>query len=979
MTTFSCPDCQAALVPGQDVCPQCDLPLTGPSAHELWLVDRELAFLAARRNGLLARRATLVDQLRALRAAGPLAAQVPQGMQIPQDMQVPQGAQGGRFAGAGWPAPQGPVPGGYAPAPRAREMRSLSVQNLLLLLGGLLVGIAAIVFTVVSWGSLGIGGRAAVLTGVTACALALPWPLLHRNLRATAETAANIGLVLITLDAYAAYHLGLVGHPDPFGYVSAVSLLTAVGWTAYGIVTGLRSPRPTAAVIAWLPLPPATLALDIDFSFTIAAFLTTAALDLLLARRAPEALRTKAWIIGMFVNGAIGLLLSLLQAVGTEEVPHAIGASVLLAAAGALGLTYAWRAAAVPAQIITVISALTLTAALAEVPATAIGGWWLVVPVAGAAAVTALAASALPVRLRTAAQIASGAVLAVTVVFVAVGGLLRTLVAPLGDLRHAGHGVPSTIHAAMPGGHLPPVAEPAPVVLAIAALTAFLVALLGTRVQPGPAAPAPGNAPGEERTVSVPQALRLLAGALAGLAVVAVPGALDLPYVAEVWMLVAVAAVALGFAVWRTPWALAVAGGATPPAVAWALAGRWLTVGTCGTLLVLYVGTALAARREPVRMPTAPVAVVLAVSTACTLPWAADWPRWTASLLVFAVAAAVAAITAKPRGTLSIVLEATFIPVIVLAVVLAADDTWSLAMITGLVALGSALWAVARDGDRRSAGAALTTFALGVAALNTVLAAGQPLKVAAFALLAVAALSAAVTALLARRATAGGAGSPLTVDQAVEFPGYLLALGAVLLTGRDTDLLSLSLSLTGALAMAVALRPDRRRAASLTGVALFQLAAWIRLVMADVTTPEAYTAGVSAIALTLGWLRRRTDRTASSWLAYGPGLTLTLVPSLVATWSDPNWVRPLLLGLATTALVLAGARARLKAPLILGGAFLVLDAAHELAPEVTQFLSYLPRWAPIAVIGLVLLLLGTTYERRLRDLRRARAAYARLT
>ena len=38
----------------------------------------------------------------------------------------------------------------------------------------------------------------------------------------------------------------------------------------------------------------------------------------------------------------------------------------------------------------------------------------------------------------------------------------------------------------------------------------------------------------------------------------------------------------------------------------------------------------------------------------------------------------------------------------------------------------------------------------------------------------------------------------------------------------------------------------------------------------------------------------------------------------------------------------------------------------------------LPRWVPIAVIGLVLLAVGTTYEARPRDFGRLRAALGRM-
>ena len=85
-----------------------------------------------------------------------------------------------------------------------------------------------------------------------------------------------------------------------------------------------------------------------------------------------------------------------------------------------------------------------------------------------------------------------------------------------------------------------------------------------------------------------------------------------------------------------------------------------------------------------------------------------------------------------------------------------------------------------------------------------------------------------------------------------------------------------------------------------------------------------------------------------------------------------------MLGLAAAAVTLAGGRARLGAPLLLGAGVAVLDAGHELAPSVVQLAGMMPRWVPIALIGVVLLAAGATYEARLRDLGRLRAALARL-
>jgi hypothetical protein len=105
---------------------------------------------------------------------------------------------------------------------------------------------------------------------------------------------------------------------------------------------------------------------------------------------------------------------------------------------------------------------------------------------------------------------------------------------------------------------------------------------------------------------------------------------------------------------------------------------------------------------------------------------------------------------------------------------------------------------------------------------------------------------------------------------------------------------------------------------------------------------------------------------------------MTLAPSLLAAWGDTDWPRPLLLGAAALLVTLLGARHRLQAPLVTGGAVLALDALHELAPYIVQVVDALPRWVPPALAGLVLLALGATYEQRIRDARRVREVLGRM-
>ena len=115
------------------------------------------------------------------------------------------------FAGTGTGSRSGP------------ETSTRTVQNVLFILGGLLLAAASVVFTAVAWTTFGVAGRAAILAVVTGCALAAPLVALRRRLTATAETFAALGLLLVLLDGYAAWKVNLFG-------VAAMPAPALPGW-----------------------------------------------------------------------------------------------------------------------------------------------------------------------------------------------------------------------------------------------------------------------------------------------------------------------------------------------------------------------------------------------------------------------------------------------------------------------------------------------------------------------------------------------------------------------------------------------------------------------------------------------------------------------------------------------------------------------------------------------------------------------------
>ncbi|MDJ0381071.1 hypothetical protein [Streptomyces sp. G-G2] len=800
-----------------------------PPASELALIERELAQLDARRLLLLARRDWLL-RLLSTPAAAPVRT-------VPGPLAAP--------AGPGW-----------GPPPPARETSAPGAQNVLLILGAVLLSVAALAFTLVSWGALGIGGRSLVLAVLTSAALAVPAPLLRRGLVSTAESVAAVGLLLTVLDVYALYAVALGDVPVAW-YAAGASGGLALLWAGYGMtLRKLRLPLPLALTAAQWTLPCAALAGHLGAAAGGWTLLLVAALDAALGlwagpagARRPRvwpAVRIVAGVLGTFAGlGAVGVGLAL--AAGAHTSAGRLAAGALLVAAGALPVVVACRIRPQPlAPLLAGAGGLVWTLAAQTLVVPRGSAWTLVGCVL--VSLPLLAAprlSALPALVRR--GLAGAAVLVAGVVgVVAVIMTLPVFTAPgpvLGAVWDAGS---PRVTEGLPG---------APV-LALALIAAGVALWL-------------------ERASGRGEA-RVVAGVLSWAALFAAPLVYGLP----------VAAV-LGGQLLVTAGALVVAVGLALPSAA---AGVRIAAGACG-----------------------------------------------------AVGAASVSVAALDGRT------ATF------------------AVGAALGALGAAGAAYGRPVAARAVAAVVGAgYATG---LLLALAAVLELPVRQWPLL----------LLLVPAAAAAGGPRAGAVRVPVEAAGAVaggLALAVALGAGHAPSL-ALVLGLAGVVCAEAAVRADRRRAGWAAG-ALFLAAAWVRLAASGVSLPEAYTLPVTVPALVVGWLRRRRDPVARSWAAYGPGLAATLLPSLIAVWADPYGPRPLLLGLGALAVTLGGARGRLQAPLVLGGVTLGLVALHELAPYVLQLVGALPRWLPPALAGALLLAVGATYEKRLRDARRLRAALGKL-
>jgi uncharacterized membrane protein len=103
-----------------------------------------------------------------------------------------------------------------------------------------------------------------------------------------------------------------------------------------------------------------------------------------------------------------------------------------------------------------------------------------------------------------------------------------------------------------------------------------------------------------------------------------------------------------------------------------------------------------------------------------------------------------------------------------------------------------------------------------------------------------------------------------------------------------------------------------------------------------------------------------------SWSALGLGLAVLLLPALVADFTDPQPWRAVALGVVSATVVLVGAVQRLQAPLLFGGAVLLVHALAHLWPWLTMLYAAVWWWLWLGVAGVVLVALAATYERQLR-------------
>lgn len=831
--------------------------------------------------------------------------------------------------------------------PTSPETSTRVVQNVLFLLGGLLLAVAAIVFTAVAWAQFGVAGRAAILGVVTLAALAGPVLALRRGLTAAAETVAALGLLLTLLDGYAAWYVNLFGVAggDPQRYAGVVCALTAVIAAGYARLTGLTGPRYAALLVAQPALPLLVAPADpgpAGWSLTLGVL---AALDI--------AVRRARVATAAYVCGGLALIGAL--------IPAVLAAGRTIDTAGPV-FHAAWTAR-VPAE-----------------------GWPLP---AALVVVTAAMFGAVPARLRPLALLGGAAAVAVSV---PAGLHLPWWNGPLFDLVVVAAALALAVRHTAPLLHVP----------------AARVAALPVAASPS-AAHTMASAAGR----GLPFAVQLVTAVLLGLH--AITAGFGRPAMAAA-VLAVIALFGLATAALARHPGLAgaglLAGMLVAPGIAWTataalgLDGAWQVRAVAGTATLLV----LALRAVP---ELRKFALVGALLSAVPLPLWALVAGQTVSVYA-AVGLLLVALTSRLSAGDGWATESTdgappAAPGLGSAAgARSAAPGWGRASVVAAVPLGVALVAavapafgrVLRTGDpifagrpdgvpavavsdavavvilavavflvRRSRWDAAAVLALAVPLVLA--AAGAPWPVIPFAELA---LGLAGLLLAALRGTEPGRGIGVGAGiRTVAWAGAVLTVAGVsgALPTRVSELVALGAVLAAAAVVGTAGRTATIRvfgcavaAAASLGVAATAPAGAVL---------EAYTIPAAVVALAASLLAKREPR--PSWVVFGPALVAALLPSLLSVLGgDGQQLRRLLLGLAALAVLLAGARFRLRAPVVLGGGTLALVALHELA----VVWELVPRWIPLAAAGVLLVVLATTLERRRRDLHRFRQALSRM-
>jgi hypothetical protein len=388
----------------------------------------------------------------------------------------------------------------------------------------------------------------------------------------------------------------------------------------------------------------------------------------------------------------------------------------------------------------------------------------------------------------------------------------------------------------------------------------------------------------------------------------------------------------------------------------------WLTTAVLGAAGAAALALPRVAARADARPPAAAAAAVAAAALAGSLSGAGAPGGVVAAALGLALLSAATPARVAGQPLTALAAAGAVLAAAGAAVVADADRYGTLAALVLAAAVPAVLAAVLRPPLR----AAATAAALAAAGLAVLTAReGGLLDVGATGLLL------AIVGATAFGVATLRAGRPEEVAAAAS--GTLAGAVAGLVTGGAGawGQVAVDLVVVGAAAGCYALVTGRRPVAALA-VADLVLAGWIAAAGADIRTPEVYTlpAALGLAVFAVPALRAGT----ASWAAEGPAVAVALLPSALVAVAEPTALRLVGVVAAATALTVAGTLAHRQAPFVLGAGALAVVVLGRLAP----YAPLVPRWVTLATAGLVLLVVGATYERRRQQAREAVAWVAQM-
>jgi hypothetical protein len=397
---------------------------------------------------------------------------------------------------------------------------------------------------------------------------------------------------------------------------------------------------------------------------------------------------------------------------------------------------------------------------------------------------------------------------------------------------------------------------------------------------------------------------------------------------------------------------VAVAGACWAPVVALESPTTLVAVGVLGSLLMAEtaVRRTTIATDDPVATDKAEQwgwvisAVALVPGGLAMAGYIAQTGHVAAALITGAVLATVVAAVAD-RGRVTGDLRLGTLPRIGAVAVLAVAGSLEPAQV-GLVALVVAGLSIAdalRLRDPRLALGASLAIPVAVGALSRAAELSEPASGVALALSA--AVLAGLGALLGRR----------WMVPVVAAVGVAAIAGLALAAGQPSAFADAVMIISG-IGLAASVERGRLDGVLLSGLAVTG-GVWLRLADADVVASEPYLLPVAVLLLGAG-LRARSIGT-SSWIAYGPVITLLGGAALAERVSGGRGWHALVAGSVAVVAVAAGGHRRLAAPLLLGTGLLVVLVGYE----TLAITAALPTWSWLAAGGVALLAAGVAMER----------------